>query len=612
MEPSKLKIQMVKAFELAEAQYKKGKHAECLRILNRIELRLKSHQLPDDDESDDGIDLYQLYDRRCLVYRRTNRYPKAREDAASMISLKPKAPKGYLCSAKIYEMERNVPMAMKVYRAGLENIAKDDPGYQRFKDAFVLFQRQVTAATATTASDGATPGTAPKLTDPMLVLPYPDIFHTVLEYVPTRTVLACTEVSKLWRQTILADQNLWCQGLDLSVKFYKWTQAALRVALKPAVSPSASLMIKSLKIDRIHPNHEIPCLNIIAQTLSGRIEKVEIELETIALFSVFAERSGPIFGGLVSLTLTSAFSCEILEGLLNMVPTLRELSVTCLTSYPPSWYSTLINVNEIGGPGNTTLPNRPYLLERLSLTRLQNVGTQSPFLVLIGNRLPSLKHLLIHYDKKISIGNGIHALLGNPGSLPSLESVSIKNDHTFVGYHVMSNNIKNISISNTAFHSAPPIAVDQLELPYYTTEELRISRCSLNTTPLLSISTYFDHFKCGPALVHLFLEFTPVLSIFSLEGYQRLVALRFPRLRTISLAGNSQVTNETAKAISKSANVPRNVVLSLTSVSDEGFDLLVKAGVKRLGLQGCSNVTMRSTAQYLEMGIKYLEYRRFS
>lgn len=515
-----------------------------------------------------------------------------------MIKLNPNVSKGYLCAAKVCEMEGNASLALKIYTDGLNNLPLIEPTRLRLKNAYDAFAE-------TLKSKDTKKEVGRK--DPMQVLPYPDIFHHILELLPLQTIVACTMVSKLWRTVIRSDQNLWCQNMDLRVKFYKWTDgAALREAIRPAMGPSQSMKISYLKINRIHPNSELRCLNFFSSNLSGRIRELHIELETLAAFYLFVTAPTDLFKGLEVLSISSTFSYDILLDVLLGIPSLKELTVIYSSIKTPSWYTRELDMNR--KKKNLTRPEIPdtFPLERLSLIGLRNQGPASPTLTLIRSRMPMLKHLSLHYNKQENQrGPGIHSLLET--TLLQLESLTVHNDNTFTGYHFLSP-IKSIHIQGTSFTRPPDMPSNPLE---FTTEELRVNHSTWNLPlPSHSYSQYFDHLRCGHHLRHLFLEFASMPLLYTSNGYQNYIAARFPYLRTISLGGNSQVKNETAKAIASSKKVPENVILSMTATTDEGFDILVKSGVRKLGLQGCS-VSGSSINRYKELNIKFLQYQRF-
>lgn len=593
-ELDKLRSIISKGLTSAESLYKKEKYNDCLSLLNRVEFRVKQHVNLLADS------VYELYDRRCLVLRRLGNPARAKADAFTMIKLKPTACKGYFCAAKLYEMEKNTSKALQVYSKGLEKIDPTDPTFTRFVNAYNSFCE---IAKVKQGKDHTT-----HKRDPMLVLPYPDIFHHVLEMVPLQTVVACTQVSKLWRKIIRSDQNLWCQNMDLSVKFYKWKEGSeLREVLQPAVGPSQTMKINFLKINRISPNSELPCLNFFSTNLSGRIRELDISLETLAVFSLFVTAPETLFSGLEVLTLTSTCSYEIIVDILNCIPSLKDLNVTYLSDRSPNWYLRELAMNRKQKHILPPSTSKIYPLERLSLKGLNNEGSQSRILTLIRTRTPLLKHLLVHYNQLSPLqAPGIHSLLET--TLLQLESLSVRNDNKHTGYHLLSP-MKSVHIRDTYFTNPPEIPAPRSK--DFTTEELRVSHCTLGfSNPAQSYSHYFDHLLCGKNLLHLFLEFSSMQAIYSSDGYHLFISSRFPNLRTLSLGGNSGVKDETAKAIASSPRVPENVILSMTGTSDSGFDALVKAGVKKLGVQGCY-IKNTSLLSYQEAGVKLLEYRRF-
>lgn len=585
LEVTKIKAMLAKSMPAAEVLYKKEKFQDCLRLLNILELRMqrfKKQFVPE---------LFELYDKRCLVNRRLKHYRKAHLDASHMIRLDQKAYKGYLCTGKVFEMEGNATMALKMYTAGMEHVHKDDKNYPKLKNAFDQLEKHVNCKTQSTIPLSRT--------DPMSILPYPDIFHHILAMVPLRTVVICMKVSKYWRQMILSDQYLWCKNLDLSTKGYKWKQLVeIKNMLKPALGPSTSMMINTLMINRIQSSSQVAYLNYFALVLSGRLRDLSIELDSLAIFTLFSTTHDTIFNGLEKLTITSPFSFDILKALLDRVPSLRELDITYLSSDTPNSYHDVLKLSQKGLKINPP-PEGPYALEKLALRSFDNVSSPSQTTLLIRDRLPSLKHLLIHFTKHGVSTPGIYNLLET--SFPDLESFSISND-VKLRFKIKSNCIKNISISHTQFaqvFNLPPPAST-------STEELRLSHCNYQG----EASCLLDNLKCGPNLVHLFVEFTALPALFTAQGYMTFISGKYPHLRTISLAGNNDVTDATAKAISMSPNVPQNVILSMTRVTDVGSDHLVKAGVKKLGIQNCS-VSMASMRRYTEMGVKLLQYKRF-
>lgn len=585
LEVAKIRAMLAKSMPAAEEFYKKEKFQDCLRLLNVLEMRMqrfKKQLVPE---------LFELYDKRCLVHRRMSRYRKAHLDASLMIRLDQKAYKGYLCTGKVFEMEGNSTMALKMYTAGMEHVRKDDKNYQKLKYAFHQLEKHITSKTHSKISSSRT--------DPMTILPYADIFHQILAMVPMRTVVTCMKVSKYWRQMILADQYLWCKNLDLSTNVYKWKQLSeIKNMLKPALAPSTSMIIGTLRINRIQPSSQIAYLNYFARALSGRLRDLCVELDSLAIFTLFSTTHDTIFNGLDKLTITSPFSFDILKALLDRVPSLRELDATYLSSDTPNSYHDVLKLSQ-KGLNLKSPPEGPYALERLALRFIDNDDSPSKTILLIRDRLPLLKHLLIHYSKRGISRPGVYNILET--ALPHLESFSVSND-TQLRFQFKSNCIKAIAISHTSFaqvFNLPPPAST-------STEEVRLSHCKYQG----EASCLLDNLKCGPNLVHLFVEFTALPALFTAQGYMTFISGKYPHLRTISLAGNNDVTDATARAIALSSNVPLNVILSMTRVTDVGSDHLVKAGVKKLGIQNCS-VSMASIKRYTDMGVKLLQYKRF-
>lgn len=577
---SKIKAYISQVLDSAESLYKKNKYHDCIKILHRLELRVR----PYTDRLSDEI--FDIHDKRCLVYRKIKDFTKARNDANSMIRINPKAFKGYLCAAKLYEMEGSAQLALKMYNAGLANIDKEDPAYQRFKNAYSSFKQSLDASDRKQIP-----------TDPIKHLPYPDIFHNILKMLPLRTIVACARVSKEWRQFILHDHNLWCQGFDLSVKSYTWSLRTLKIVLKPALGSSQSpMMISSLTINRIPPPSELAFLKYFGTNLSGRLRALNVQFETVALYEFMSNTPGIIFGGLQTLTISSVFCFNMLKDLLENIPSLKELNVISASSSPPNWFNKSIKDS-----------SQPYVIESLSL---KNLIDDLRVLKLINDRMQGLKRLEIYYSLSASRNTSLRdSRLCNilQNGMDNLECFSTSNDVSPFGYTFRSNAIKSIKIHRSVYspsHSVSP----HPNTSHYSTETLRLFHCSFSEPN--SHDRIFHHLRCGPNLVLLFLEFTNLEGLYSEEGYRTNIANRFPNLRTISLAGNSSVSNRTAKAIAESPTVPNNVILSLTSVTDRGFDELVKAGVHLLGLQHC-NINIKSIQGYRSKGISLYEHSRF-
>lgn len=568
----------------AESLFKLNKFQECIRSLNLLEIRLRpfANQLSNE--------LYDCFDKRCLVHRQLRNFPKARLDANSMMTLDSKKYKGYLCAAKLYEMEGVTNMALKMYRAGLANINRKDQMNQRFINAYTKFKSSIAADTSIQIP-----------TDPIKRLPYPDIFHNILKLLSLQTIVKCTMVSKEWRKLILADTNLWCQGLDLTVKTYRWEGlAALESALKPVLQSSRPSILNSLAINRIRETSERPILNFIATKLHNRLRHLNIKFQATTMYRFIEESRLPIFPKLESLTLRSVFDFNLLNDILGCIPDLKELHVECTSEPPPVSFAPRFNFNTTLDPSN----GDPSLLKSYPLQKLVllNCIPDARFPKLLRS-LKALRKLQIQLIEPRGPLSTVHLSLDD---LSHLESFSVCNNHSNSPF-AFGAQMKNISISNCAY---PSYTVHpHPDTLHYNTQVLRLTRCVFSLPH--NVDSLWHHLHCGPNLVHMFLEFTNLKPVFSEAGYSLYIAQQFPKLRTISLGGNIEVSDQTARAIANSPNTPSHVILSLTSVTDVGFDYLIRAGVVVLGLQNCQ-VTMRSLAEYRSKGVTLLEYARFA
>lgn len=601
------------------------------RGLKEAELLFKSNQLPKAAEYLSKVyagiqqrdpkhikyldQLYEVLDKRCLVYRRLGKLKLAFEDATLAIKLKPLAYKGYLCAGKISEMGHKAETAKLFYLRGLKALPKDDPGYHQLYKAYKSFNQFIELKRK--KEEQRQRDDAKVRSDPITSLPYADVFHYILRDLPYRDVIVCSMVSKTWRELILQDASLWMRGIDLSVKFYKWKfdddfHTAFRPALKGVDLKKGQ--IKSVKINRLYPRSEALFLNYFALDLSNRLKQLDIEFETEALFNFFVKpRKEPIFENLEALSLRSPANETIIFEILKNIPTLLSLEITISTFVTPSWFFTQWTKERRGISLNHDF-DHTLKLEKLKINGIPLRNNQShKELDWIETSLLNLKHLQLKYANQ---SNG--SFVGNEHIQAQLYRAIKKLAHleTFLIYGLSSSHcfqfssefIKTINISNVWFQSL------DMSFPYpqnYPVTELRLSRLSLDTldTPQM-LGQFFSDLRCKENLLHLFVEFVSIKHIFTEAGYASFVTEHFPNLRTISFSGSDQVTNATAKAIAESPNVPQNVILAITKVTDEGFDRLVKAGVKRICLQGC-NVSMRSIKAYEESGVKLLTYSRF-
>lgn len=559
--------------------------------------------------------LYEVLDKRCLVYRRLGKLKFALEDAKSAIKLKPVAYKGYLCAGKISEMGHQPEAAKAFYLRGLKALPKKDPGYNLLYKAYKNFNHFMELKHK--KEEDRKRDDAKLRSDPIVFLPYADVFHYILRDLPYRDVIVCSMVSKLWRELILHDASLWTRGIDLSVKFYKWKfDNDFHTAFKPVLKgvDLTKGKIRYLKINRLYPRSESLFFNYFALDLSNRLQRLDLELETEALFTFFVKpRKEPIFENLEALSLRSSANETVIFEILENIPTLLSLEIDISTYTTPSWFFTQWTKERKG----TTLEREFKRILRLENLKIQGIPLRNNLshkeLYWIENNLANLKHLQLKYV--------------NQSNSPYVESELIQtqfyraiknlvNLETFIVYGLSSlhylkfssESIRKINISNMWFKS---FAVDDSLPRSYPVTELRLSRMSLEALDTQrKIVRFFSDLRCKENLLHLFIEFVSIKHIFTEEGYVSFVTKNFPNLRTVSFSGSDQVTNATAKVIAESHPVLQNVILAITKVSDEGFDRLVKAGVKRICLQGC-NVSMRSVRAYEESGVKLLTYSRF-
>lgn len=589
-----------------ESKYTES-HSTLRRLAHFIETRPNSNEW--------RVELFDVYSRQAHLSRTMRNFTDAVNSAKAMIKLDPKHYKGYLCGAKACEMNNDTSKAAFFYQKGLSTIEKDTEGFEVLTKSASLFRNAVNLRKQKRQFQI---DVSKSLRDPICELPYADIFHLILRMLSLQDVVSCTRVSKDWRRLILDDSSLWAFNLDLSVKFHKWKfDSAFRNAIAPALKHAeVTGMIKFLKINRLTPSSEISFINCFAKQLAGRIMKLDIELETLALYSVVASAEQNLFTKLHSFTYKGCWSHDLLEEILIKVPTLKELTVTITKNGPPSWYHQELALNKMkkGIPiENNLKESEVFPLEKLHLSMITSVIGQQVFpeLDMIEQHLPYLKDLKLHYRNKIlpnatrrcqRLNTILHEGLSN------LEQLNV-NVHDPGQLDIFkSDKIKKIVFSNGWFH--PEIALEQRP-KNLTCETLSLTKFWASGSENMLMNHFFFQMCCGSTLRNLFLEFCSMLSIYTRAGYNRYITDTFPNLNTVSFSGSLYVTNETAQAIALSPNVPPNVILAMTNVSDIGVDLLVRAGVKTLCIQGCS-VTMNTMNRHQSTGgVKFVSYPRF-
>lgn len=567
--------------------------------------------------------LFQVYDRRCLSHRRLQEFDKARHDARGMVRACPGEPKGYLVLGKLAEMNDQADYAKKIYKSGLERCSDKKEGESA--NAYKSMEAAYNSIPEPGAA-GESAGEEAQGVDPLRKLPYYDVFRPILTTLDFRTVLACVQVNKAWRNTILGDDKLYPEMLDMTIRKASvgWKHHEVHKLLEQATG-KRRWTARNVVLNKVDQAHEAKCVTTIFSHYSNHIRHLTMALQRPVLFDYFLPQmeSKKTFGHLLeTLVLDAPFSTVLLSIILPMFKSLKRLEIVYRGNVTPNTF-----LHELARkPASSTEASNagPHGLEVL---RLFNIGAEMRWYLpkYIRNNLKQLRELTLAYQMSRAY---VAAQLTEQfremvEGLPELESLTLQGDDL-----AMCPDLRGSPrVRKLAFYSS-----DWLERPSedyvaraqasfegadgdaggYQVQDLRILRGRIALGSGREFVASLRNLGCGERLTLLFLEHTRLQFLYDEAGYDAYIRRAFPNLETLSFGGMSEVGDATACAIVAAKPFPSSVIVSQTNTSYFGVQALIRAGVTRIGIQRCYLTMSQLQEVRSNSKIQLIESARFN
>lgn len=185
-------------------------------------------------------------------------------------------------------------------------------------------------------------------TDPMEILPYPDIFRPIIMSLDFPSILECTKVNKFWRRMLTKyDQLILPEKFDSTLNGMKkiWKPKELHTTLYKMTVSNKDIIINKVELLDVQT---LNVLTIPLKTFRGRIRNLVLHCKQQLLFFEFfgqlyarkSDGSGiyvdPV---LESLELHGACTTDLIEVILPSYPNLKRLHVTNTESRTPEIYA---------------------------------------------------------------------------------------------------------------------------------------------------------------------------------------------------------------------------------------------------------------------------------
>lgn len=509
-------------------------------------------------------------------------------------------------------------------------------------------------------------------TDPILWIPYYDIFQPmILMSLDFKTILACMSVNSIWYETISNDTKLLCETLDFTVnprKLGHLKDSSVKQVLNWAITGNRDgskknnvddgftrkRIVRHVELYDLNPTQDMQIMNLIFCDFSHHIRKITLKIETNSIFELFLKlpvKYTEIGHALESLHITGPFSKSLLAILLPLFKNLKHLEVKFLQNKPPNWFINQAKSNGLIYP-NDPPKKGPFGLEKLELYNIDSnvdINFPRPFFLYnyIAKNLKALKFITLLYEGNLCKASDLYRLYHSASvtnmllKLTSLESFNLNNSHLMCApYFYTSKSIKRLQLyyntwnpalltcfdalpfqsnefnnninNNTVLLDLAPLEASRSKNEN-TLELLRLYKCKSDIHRGSQFRSLIKRFGCGTNLKSLFLEYTRLPFLYDEAGYDKYIRRDFPRLETLSFGGNPEVGDSTVHAIIKKSPIPRNIIVSHTSISIHGAWALIKAGIKRIGIQRClftieeladikqnANIPFIESMQYME------------